>query len=42
MKFLVDMNLSPSWVNFLCDAGFPAVHWSKVGSGDAPDIELMQ
>ena len=42
MKFLVDMNLSPRSVNFLCDAGFPSVHWSKVGRGDAPDIELMQ
>jgi predicted nuclease of predicted toxin-antitoxin system len=42
MKFLVDMNLSPSWVNFLRDAGFAAVHWSMIGEGDAPDIELMQ
>jgi hypothetical protein len=42
MKFLVDMNLSPSWVSFLADAGFAAVHWSKVGRGDAPDIEVMQ
>jgi predicted nuclease of predicted toxin-antitoxin system len=42
MKFLVDMNLSPSWVNFLAEAGFVAVHWSTVGRGDAPDIELMR
>jgi predicted nuclease of predicted toxin-antitoxin system len=42
MKFLVDMNLSPTWVNFLSEAGFVAVHWSTVGRGGAPDIELMQ
>jgi predicted nuclease of predicted toxin-antitoxin system len=42
MKILVDMNLSPGWVNFLVEAGFDAVHWSQVGSSNAPDSELMQ
>jgi len=42
MKVLVDMNLSPGWVNFLAEAGFEAVHWSDVGEGNAPDSELMQ
>src|SRR6266508_1725015 len=42
MKVLVDMNLSPGWVNFLAEAGFEAVHWSDVGAGSAPDSELMQ
>jgi predicted nuclease of predicted toxin-antitoxin system len=42
MKFLVDMNLSPTWVDFLSEAGFVAVHWSTVGRGEAPDIELMR
>jgi predicted nuclease of predicted toxin-antitoxin system len=42
MKLLVDMNLSPSWVRFLVEAGFEAVHWSEVGSGSAADSELMQ
>jgi predicted nuclease of predicted toxin-antitoxin system len=41
MKILVDMNLSPAWVNFLIDAGYEAAHWSKIGSGDASDSELM-
>lgn len=41
MKVLVDMNLSPGWVNFLVAAGYDAVHWSKVGSSDATDPELM-
>jgi predicted nuclease of predicted toxin-antitoxin system len=42
MKVLVDMNLSPGWVNFLIEAEFEAVHWSDVGESSAPDAELMQ
>ena len=42
MKFLVDMNLSPAWVSFLTEAGFEAVHWSRVGRGGAPDREVME
>jgi predicted nuclease of predicted toxin-antitoxin system len=42
MKVLVDMNLSPGWASFLSDRGFESVHWSAVGSGGAPDTELMQ
>ncbi|HWX86500.1 MAG TPA: DUF5615 family PIN-like protein [Xanthobacteraceae bacterium] len=42
MKILVDMNLSPGWVDFLVAAGFEAVHWSTIGVGDASDSELMQ
>jgi predicted nuclease of predicted toxin-antitoxin system len=41
MKFLVDMNLSPGWVDFLVTSGLEAVHWSAVGRGDEPDAELM-
>ena len=41
MKLLVDMNLSPHWVDRLCAAGLPAVHWSGVGRMDAADIEIM-
>jgi predicted nuclease of predicted toxin-antitoxin system len=41
MKLLVDMNLSPSWVKYLAEAGFEALHWSEIGSGSAPDTELM-
>ena len=37
MKVLVDMNLSPSWVPILEQNGFPSVHWSAVGEGNAPD-----
>jgi predicted nuclease of predicted toxin-antitoxin system len=41
MKFLVDMNLSPSWVDFLVCSGFEATHWSELGALDASDDELM-
>lgn len=41
MKLLEDMNLSPSWITLLCDAGVQAVHWSIIGRNDAPDSEIM-
>ncbi|HET7849773.1 MAG TPA: DUF5615 family PIN-like protein, partial [Pseudolabrys sp.] len=41
MKILVDMNLSPTWVEFLTKAGYEAVHWSETGSARATDLELM-
>ena len=41
MKLLVDMNLSPRWVNLLADAGMVAAHWSTLGANNAPDAEIM-
>ncbi|MCW8165986.1 DUF5615 family PIN-like protein [Verminephrobacter aporrectodeae] len=41
MKLLVDMNLSPRWVDVLTDAGAEAAHWSTLGAYDAPDSEIM-
>jgi predicted nuclease of predicted toxin-antitoxin system len=41
MKLLIDMNLSPRWVDRLKQAGFEAVHWSTLGPGNAPDTEIM-
>ena len=41
MKLLVDMNLSPRWTRFLSDAGIEAAHWSDLGAGNAPDVEIM-
>ncbi len=35
------MNLSPTWVTFLAENGFEAIHWSSIGVGNAPDEELM-
>lgn len=42
MKFVVDMNLSPSWVTLLERAGLEAVHWSDVGKADATDRAIMR
>ena len=41
MKILVDMNLSPSWCEFLRSIGHDAVHWSAVGEIWAPDSEIL-
>lgn len=41
MKLLIDMNLSPLWVEFLARSGFESVHWSEVGSASAPDAVIM-
>jgi len=38
MKILIDMNLSPSWVEFFKSAGVDAVHWSTIGNPKAEDI----
>ncbi len=42
MKFLVDMNLSPLWVQFLGEAGFAAIHWSVIGQSAATDREIIE
>ena len=42
MKLIVDMNLSPLWVDYLNEAGISAVHWSSIGEPDAPDAQIMQ
>ena len=41
MKLLVDMNLSPLWMQFFANAGFESVHWSNIGLHSAPDTEIM-
>lgn len=41
MKLLVDMNLSPRWIELLRSAGFEALHWSTIGVANAPDREIM-
>lgn len=42
MKLLLDMNLSPSWVPFLRNAGVEAVHWSSIGPANASDRTVME
>ncbi len=41
MKLLVDMNLSPSWVERLARHGLEAVHWSTIGAATAADVEIL-
>ena len=41
MKLLIDMNLSPAWVQFLANAGFESQHWSEIGNAYAPDTEIF-
>ena len=41
MKLLIDMNLSPLWVQFLADSGFDSIHWSSIGQPWASDAEIM-
>jgi predicted nuclease of predicted toxin-antitoxin system len=41
MKLLLDMNLSPDWVQTLAALGWKAVHWSSIGDPRAEDREIM-
>jgi predicted nuclease of predicted toxin-antitoxin system len=41
VKLLIDMNLSPAWVDFLRAAGIEAAHWASIGERDAPDTDIM-
>ena len=41
MKLLVDMNLSPRWVDVLTSAGFEAAHWTTLGASNASDASIM-
>jgi predicted nuclease of predicted toxin-antitoxin system len=41
MRLLIDMNLSPRWVDVLANAGIEATHWSAIGAYNAPDSEIM-
>ena len=41
LRILIDMNLSPLWVEVLQKAGFEACHWYKLGAPNAPDSVLF-
>ena len=41
MRLLVDMNLSPRWVDALTGAGIEAVHWATLGAANASDAQIM-
>ena len=42
MKILIDMNLTPQWVNFLTENNIESIHWSSIGPSDAPDTVIIQ
>jgi predicted nuclease of predicted toxin-antitoxin system len=41
MRILIDMNLSPEWVNEFRLYDINAIHWSDIGDIGAPDVEIM-
>jgi predicted nuclease of predicted toxin-antitoxin system len=41
MKIVLDMNLSPAWVDVLTKAGYEATHWSSIGDPGATDACIM-
>ncbi len=41
MRILLDMNLSPRWVELQKLHGFEAAHWSNLGDIRAPDTEIL-
>lgn len=41
MKLLIDMNLSPKFIEILNNSGFDAVHWSSIGNPRSTDSEIL-
>lgn len=41
LKIVIDVNLSPDWVDTLAQIGYRSVHWSAVGAPNARDEEIM-
>jgi predicted nuclease of predicted toxin-antitoxin system len=41
IQVLIDMNLSPTWVDNLSKNGWASVHWSAIGDPRATDREIM-
>jgi predicted nuclease of predicted toxin-antitoxin system len=37
MKILIDVCLSPEWVDFFQEHGVDAIHWNEIGECDAED-----
>ncbi len=42
MKFVLDMNIPPSWVVFFEAHGHEARHWRQIGDIRAEDTEIME
>jgi predicted nuclease of predicted toxin-antitoxin system len=41
VKIVVDMNLSPEWLEVFAQAGWQARHWSQIGRPNADDDEIF-
>ncbi|MEI7923744.1 MAG: DUF5615 family PIN-like protein [Planctomycetota bacterium] len=41
IRILIDMNLSPNWVEAFIAHGWPALHWASIGDPSARDREIM-
>ncbi|MBW4497773.1 MAG: DUF5615 family PIN-like protein [Oscillatoria princeps RMCB-10] len=42
MKILIDMNLSPDWVDVFARYSIESIHWSTVGDPRAKDRAIME
>lgn len=42
MKILIDMNLTPLWVEFFKQNGIESVHWQNLGDGRAADSFIFE
>jgi predicted nuclease of predicted toxin-antitoxin system len=42
MKILIDVNLSPRWIEVFEQNNLDAVHWTAVGDPKAPDQAIME
>lgn len=40
MRLLIDMNLTPRWVQFFNNAGHTCVHWSSLGPSETSDVDI--
>jgi len=41
IRLVIDINLTPAWVEVLTNHGWPTVHWSTVGDPRAKDRTVM-
>lgn len=41
LRLIVDVNLSPEWIKLIAEAGYEAMHWSRIGDPSARDQEIM-
>lgn len=42
MKILIDMNLSPIWVQYFTENAFVSKHWSEIGKATDPDRVIFE